>query len=584
MLDTFRNIIAYVGNGPKAILKRLIKALPNQGWTKPEPVPLDFVPDKKFLSKFSLDLPPLYQSSIKLGPEVNIQAFGLSFREWPIHFWLDKLPIPELKTRKLINSSDDFYSLTLEKNNLTSFETISTKIAVNFQFPSVNDYQSWISELRKQQVIFDPDSSRVCFMNSLGLPAYLLEQNQISNGWLGSFLDENSNYLSRKLGLNLLLSEDILVLGHGGIEWDKSLAYEYSTNQNTEDSSIIYIPGWDEIIIQDKCDSFAKAAWLSHADKNVKHIAFVNNGCQLDESILNLFSRKPYVFRPPFTPSELRSSLKQQLLFAHSEDRYESSYDTIFSWESPSSTSITVVLSLYNYADRICNALKSVYSQTQSDIELIVVDDNSSDDGLAVVKTWMNNICLCKDHPFTKLLLLSHHRNRGLAAARNTAFSLASSEWCFVLDSDNELFPDALRSCKKIADLGPNALAVVHPLLFVKAEQGREDDQRTLTGLAPWQQVRLKKENTIDAMALVRRSAWESVNGYTHIEGGWEDYDFWCKLIDKGFFGVQCPKILALYRSHKKSMSHLHTNTNWRSLSRTLQKRHPWMKPSALDE
>ena len=84
-------------------------------------------------------------------------------------------------------------------------------------------------------------------------------------------------------------------------------------------------------------------------------------------------------------------------------------------------------------------------------------------------------------------------------------------------------------------------------------------------------------------MALVRRSSWESVGGYTHIEGGWEDYDFWCKLVEAGFYGVQSPRVLATYRSHADSMSHTATNHSWRALSRTLQERHPWLKLPLAD-
>ena len=78
-------------------------------------------------------------------------------------------------------------------------------------------------------------------------------------------------------------------------------------------------------------------------------------------------------------------------------------------------------------------------------------------------------------------------------------------------------------------------------------------------------------------MALVRRNAWESVGGYTHIEGGWEDYDLWCKLSGAGFHGVQVPELLAVYRSHADSMSHSVTSGSRRALSRTLQERHPWL-------
>ena len=45
-----------------------------------------------------------------------------------------------------------------------------------------------------------------------------------------------------------------------------------------------------------------------------------------------------------------------------------------------------------------------------------------------------------------------------------------------------------------------------------------------------------------DAMALVRRSAWDAVGGYTHIQGGWEDYDFWCKLLTRAITGCNAPR------------------------------------------
>ena len=49
-------------------------------------------------------------------------------------------------------------------------------------------------------------------------------------------------------------------------------------------------------------------------------------------------------------------------------------------------------------------------------------------------------------------------------------------------------------------------------------------------------------------MALIRRSSWKHVGGYTHIDGGWEDFDFWCKLLSP-IFMLFNPRILASYRS-----------------------------------
>ena len=102
----------------------------------------------------------------------------------------------------------------------------------------------------------------------------------------------------------------------------------------------------------------------------------------------------------------------------------------------------------------------------------------------------------------------------------------SQAPWCFVLDADNALFPDAVAGCLELADASDPQLAVVHPLLAVEAEPGRPDEQRSLVRSQSWQRERFRFENHVDAMALVRRSAWEAVGGFTHIEGGWEDYDF----------------------------------------------------------
>ena len=79
-------------------------------------------------------------------------------------------------------------------------------------------------------------------------------------------------------------------------------------------------------------------------------------------------------------------------------------------------------------------------------------------------------------------------------------------------------------------------------------------------------------------MALVRRSAWEQVGGYSHIPGGWEDYDFWCKLIETDFSGILCPQRLARYHCHTGSMLATETHKRLRAISRVLQHRHPWLQ------
>ena len=87
-----------------------------------------------------------------------------------------------------------------------------------------------------------------------------------------------------------------------------------------------------------------------------------------------------------------------------------------------------------------------------------------------------------------------------------------------------------------------------------------------------------KHGNYIDAMALIRREHWKRVNGYAHIPGGWEDYDFWCKLIEAGFQGVMCPQRLGIYNQHTSSMQAKFTLHGLRRLKRLMNARHPWIQ------
>lgn len=231
----------------------------------------------------------------------------------------------------------------------------------------------------------------------------------------------------------------------------------------------------------------------------------------------------------------------------------------------------SVVVSLFNYADCILETLNSIQAQSHRDLELVVVDDASSDAGGDLVQAWMQE----HYHRFTSTTLLRHQRNCGLAAARNTGFAHAPMPWVWVQDADNPLSPWALEQALRIAARVQAKVAVIHPLLLCEPEAA------ALTvfqgGGQPWQRSAFLRANCVDAMALVRREAWQSVGGYTHIEGGWEDYDFWCKLIEKGWYGLQCPQVAGSYRLHGSSMTATTALPSVRRLEACLQERHPWL-------
>ena len=227
---------------------------------------------------------------------------------------------------------------------------------------------------------------------------------------------------------------------------------------------------------------------------------------------------------------------------------------------------VTVAVSLFNYARFLEDCLESVRTQTHRPLELIVVDDaSSSDDSLQVACAWIEKHA----DRFSRATLLRHRDNQGLAQARNTAFAHARTETVFVLDADNQIHPRAIARLHEALD-GVSFAAAYSQLEFFGEQRG--------LGLADyWSPAKFVNGNYVDAMALIRRDAWQDVGGYTHIEGGWEDFDFWCKLVDADLLALFVPEVLCRYRVHGTSMLRTDTAASERRLKVELTLRHPWL-------
>ena len=498
---------------------------------------------------------------------------GAALNQWQAHLWLQQLPIPALGAVALHELSHANHHLRLQ---LAPGE--GQRVALNLEWPPQERRDHWLEHLGAQQRIWDPDPARVEQLLALKLPAAWLDPAAAPNGWLQQQGARNPECWAACLGLAPPPLAAPIVLGPAGADWDRALAAE-AADPPADPAALSYLPGWPELLCTTAEVALAQAGWLAAAAERATALVWMQHGPELVWPLLWAQPAAQLVLQPPITPAELRAELAGAPLSALAEDRPTPPLQELHRWERPAAAPLAAVLvSLHNYADRITAALNSVATQRQQQLELIVVDDASTDTGAAVVQAWMQAQEHATDSAFARLLLLRHGRNAGLATARNTAFAAAQAPWCFVLDADNALYPEAVSACLALTAHATTQLAVVHPLLAVEAEPGRPDDQRTLVSTAAWQRQRLLGGNVVDAMALVRRAAWQAVGGYTHIEGGWEDFDFWCKLIAAGYHGVQCPRLLAVYRSHATSMSHTATNRRWRALSRTLQQRHPWLE------
>lgn len=103
---------------------------------------------------------------------------------------------------------------------------------------------------------------------------------------------------------------------------------------------------------------------------------------------------------------------------------------------------VSVIIPVYNVEDFVAKCLNSVYEQSYKNIEIIVVDDGSTDKSGKLVDDFAKN----KNN-----VMVIHQKNKGLSAARNLGISKANGEWIALVDSDDYVAKDFVEKMVVVA-------------------------------------------------------------------------------------------------------------------------------------
>jgi hypothetical protein len=229
-------------------------------------------------------------------------------------------------------------------------------------------------------------------------------------------------------------------------------------------------------------------------------------------------------------------------LLAHGTTDHEQR-TTTSTWAT-ATPEVSVIVSLYNYADVVTETLDSIVASQDVEIEVVVVDDHATDDSRARVREFMDA------HDDVPMLLVGKDANGGLAKARNTGFRSARAELVMVMDADNLVYPTCLR---RLAD-------ELHSHPEVDAAYAVLEDfgeQQSIRSALAWDPIRLCQANYIDAQSMIRRATWERLGGYRDDDDhvfGWEDWDLWLRLAGSGGSARLVPQVLGRYRVQRGSM------------------------------
>ena len=195
----------------------------------------------------------------------------------------------------------------------------------------------------------------------------------------------------------------------------------------------------------------------------------------------------------------------------------------------------TVIVTTYNSQGFVGRAVSSVFASSGSPIDLVVVDDHSTDGTVDTLKDLMESF------PAFPFRIISRAANSGVSVARNIALAAARGRYVFVLDADNCVYPNAIT---RLADaLNEDAEAAFAYGIIVTDPPGE------LISRLAWDLPRMCESNYVDAMASIRRSVFDEVGGYDLHFGlvGWEDYELWLRLAAAGHRPVFIPTFIGEY-------------------------------------
>jgi glycosyltransferase involved in cell wall biosynthesis len=218
---------------------------------------------------------------------------------------------------------------------------------------------------------------------------------------------------------------------------------------------------------------------------------------------------------------------------------------------TPYTPKISVVIPVYNGALFIQDALQSVLSQTAPPIEIIVVDDGSTDGTMDVVRL-VNS---------TVPIRYRRQENQGPSAARNLGVSMAGGDWIAFLDADDIWHPERLAIQADLARAHPDVALFSSETDYIDEKGNARPPIDWQDELAP---LMLNRPTPIlPSTVTVKKAAFMEAGGFNPLLRTQEDIELFARIAT-GYPIQSIDRPLVKYRCHSKQ---LHRNREWRAQS-----------------
>lgn len=200
---------------------------------------------------------------------------------------------------------------------------------------------------------------------------------------------------------------------------------------------------------------------------------------------------------------------------------------------------VSIIIPCYNQGKYVAEAINSALRQTFKDIEIVCVNDGSTDNSVEIIKSFENK--------YKNFIFLNNEENRGVIYSRNFAIKNCNGTYILPLDADDIIESTYVEKAVKILDNNPNI-----GIVYCKAKIF--DNYDKYWNLKPFNKSDILYENCIFCSALFRKSDFLKIGGYNNnMKYGCEDYDLWLSFIEQGLEVFQINEILFSYRQYDET-------------------------------
>lgn len=208
---------------------------------------------------------------------------------------------------------------------------------------------------------------------------------------------------------------------------------------------------------------------------------------------------------------------------------------------------VSVVLAAFNAAKYLEEAIASILNQTFRDLELILIDDGSTDSTLFIMEKYARR---------DKRIRYYSQENSGPASARNTGIAMATGKWIAILDADDVALPNRLRQQLRYIETNPDILLLGSDCIEVDSAGNHIKEHNYPRKHSPLvRRMEREKSTPPHSSYIYHASSVRQLGGFNARFIRSQDIDLWLRLTEVG--EIAClPQPLVLIRKHSEGISH----------------------------